>query len=179
LAERYPTKFRAHEPLVLFGTEVQRDATNLPFVPPSLSMYAVAHQTAGMACHHRYFVGLPLVLSDAGLRIALQVASFCERSGHDCVGLGGLHLSDLAAYHAHVAAVGGSCELLYNLLEEGCYPLDPHCASLFTAGTFPPLELFGPPVDASLSAKEQVLHRLSRMRSSNRWGVFVLADNCD
>jgi hypothetical protein len=129
--------FREQEPLVLLGFEVSAVDPELVWLPPRGDWYAVATQTAGMICHHRYFVGVPLPLHDAGARLAYQVASFAERGGHSCVGLGSLTLSELADYHAFLTSQGLSADRVWERLEEGCYPLDVSCGEMFTDSDIP------------------------------------------
>lgn len=171
--------YRAHEPLVMFAYEV--DINNLTCHHPHLpghDLWAVATQSAGMACHHRYLIGIPLALHDSGSRTAAHIAHFANRDRHNCVGLGGHNLSDLADYHQHLADCGMSAEWVWDRLEEAVYPLDRHCAAALSDTPVPDDEkLCGP--NTATTGKEQILETFTRIHAPKRWAVYILGDNCD
>lgn len=201
------------DPLVLFGFLVERSAGSstlladstdhddddsedqldvetssyrrllLPYLPNGFEWVAVANQTAGIACHHRYLVGIPLRLSKSGALLAHRLTSY-QQNPHACVGVGGRTLSDLAEYHGLLSSLGLSAERCYKHLEEGIYPIDTEHASLFSATPVPTEEELTPPLDEddeSASPFDRLASLVARFSSpgTTRPALWVLGENCD
>jgi len=160
-------------PLVLLGYSVPDDLElNLPPLPPGPAWVAVSAQTAGLACHHRRFIGIPIQLHAEGRRRAAKLAAFCDSElvgGHNCVGIGGLGEDEIGAYLLQVISLGLTSWRSLHLLEEGCYPLDLDDHNLTALGK----------VTESDSNALDSLRRLYQPDVDSRWSLFVFGDNCD
>lgn len=198
------------DPLVLFGFLVERSSESssllgdssdsdesdqlgltassyrrlqLPYLPNGFAWTAVAHQTAGVACHHRYLVGIPLRLSESGALLAHRITSF-QQHPHSCIGLGGRTLSDLAEYHELVTSLGLSAERCFEHLEEGIYPIDVDHASTFSATPVPTDDELSAPLDENdeeASAFDRLASLVARFASPGTISpaLWVLGENCD
>jgi hypothetical protein len=163
-------------PLVLFGVEVDpRDPGGRRF-PPGYPWVAVAHQTAGVACHHRYLVGVPLEVRPDRCDDLAALGSFAHDRARRCVGALGLALSDLAAYAQLLDELGLSAQDAWRVLEEGCSPLDEHCAAELSDTPVPSRDERYP-VPPGATALDAL--RSGPPLVDNPWKVWVLAENCD
>jgi hypothetical protein len=169
------TRFRAGELMLVLGTIVDAENPVVPYLPPGYDFYAIGVQTAGMACHHRYIVGMPLPMSADGFRSASTLARFSDRNGHSCIGIGGRSLSELVEYHALLTALDLSAETCYDELEEAFYPLDLQHALKLTQATVPSDEELQRPRDTN----ESMWSWLSGSFAASSWTLYVLGDNCD
>jgi hypothetical protein len=173
------TSRRRHPaPLVVFGFEVKPHNLQLPFLPSGYDWIAVANQTGGMACHHRYIVGIVLDVRADRKDDIDELDAFADRNGHSCVGLlGEVSLTELRAYGELVDRLGLSAEFSWRNLEEGCYPLDESAAALISDTPIPTWEERYPPLpdDAPPLEKLQAMGPLV----DSPWMVWVLGENCD
>jgi hypothetical protein len=160
------------EPLVLLGLELPDDGDIvIPNLPVGPSWVAVSAQTAGIACHHRRFVGVAIKLHLEGRRRVRELAGFCDSElvgGHNCVGIGGVDEDVIGAYILTVKALGLNSLHSIHLLEEGCYPLDVEEQNLERLGN---LDLHDKYVTDTLMNYPEL--------SGSSWSLFVFGDNCD
>lgn len=160
-------------PLVLLGYSLP-DALELelPPLPQGPGWVAVSAQTAGLACHHRRFIGIPIELHAEGRQKVAKLAEFCDSElvgGHNCVGIGGLGEDEVGAYLLQVMSLGLTSRRSLHLLEEGCYPLDLDERNLAALGD----------VIESDSNTLDSLQGLFHPDADSRWSLFVFGDNCD
>jgi hypothetical protein len=163
-------------PLVLFGVEVDRhDLSHWEF-PPNYPWMAVAHQTAGIACHHRYLIGIPLAPRPDRFNDIAALATFAHDRASGCVGALAVGLSDLVAYAALLDDLGLSAQDAWPALEEGCSPLDERCAAVLSDTAVPSRDERYP-IPENATALEAL--RAGPPLVNNPWKVWVLGENCD
>lgn len=164
--------------LVLFGVEVDPHHLTLPHLPAGYPWIAVAHQSAGIACHHRHLVGIRLEVSPDADRVVHALATFADHDGHRCIGCGPVHLSDLRRYAELCDRLGVSAETAWDALEEGCYPLDETAAQVLSDTPVPTWEERHPSPGPDATPLER-LAALGEATGERTWRVWVLGPNCD
>lgn len=184
------TELDAGEPVLMLATEVNPRNIVLPALPGGFSYIAVANQTTGVACAHKYLVGVKLGISKAASSVAKALAAFPDRDGHDCVGLYRHSLGELSAYDALMRSFGLSADSCWEHLAEACYPIDAtdDNVSALTQDAFPTALMRQTAEDLALSCG--VLKKVSGqpgvlaaerfdITKPSRWALFLLTENCD
>jgi hypothetical protein len=166
---------RDDDPLVMLayhlGPEIRFE--RIPPLRPGLGWTAVTHQSAGIACHHANFVGVPVRLHDQGAVIARDLSLFCDLAfpdGHSCIGVGGVLLKELARYRHSCDTLGVRAERSWRILEEAISPLDATDTNLDALGTI-----------AGFSGELDELTRPAGHGPvfSENWAFVVFGPNCD
>lgn len=177
-------------PVLMLATEVNPHNIELPALPEGFAYSAVANQTTGVSCAHKYLVGVKLEVSQAAMAIATAIAAFPERDGHDCVGLYRHSLGELAAYNALLQSLRLSADTCWEHLAEACYPIDAtdDNVSILTKDAFPTSLMRQTSEDlayvngsATRSAVLSALPAPDRfdMTKPSKWALFLLTENCD
>lgn len=174
-------------PVLVLATEVNPHNIVLPALPEGFSYTAIANQTTGVSCAHKYLVGVRLEVNQT---IAASIAVFSERDGHDCVGLYRHSLGELAAYDALLQSLGLSADTCWEHLAEACYPIDAtdDNVSALTQDAFPTSlmrqtseDLFYANGSATRLAGLAASAAPDRfdMTKPSKWALFLLTENCD
>jgi len=164
-------------PLTMLAYVVE-ELESLPEFNSSLPWVAVTHQSAGMGCHQRRVIGVPVTLHEAGVELAVKLGGFADvawNDGHSCVGIGGVMLSELEGYHRLLSSVGLSAEHTWEWLEEGCSPVDATDTNLEALGSLPG---FSGEIH-TLIEDSSSWGGLRLFAKDSRWSVLVLGENCD
>jgi hypothetical protein len=175
------------EPVLMLATEVNPHNIVLPALPQGFSYSAIANQTTGVACAHKYLVGVRLEVSKT---VAASIAAFSERDGHDCVGLYRHSLGELSAYNALLQSFGLSADTCWEHLAEACYPIDAtdDNVRVLTNDVFPTSLMRQTAEDLSYANGSATrLAGLTTMAEPDRfdmtkpskWALFLLTENCD
>ena len=166
---------RVDAPLVMLvyrlDPEIRFD--RIPPLRSGLGWAAVTHQSAGIACHHPGFVGVPVRLHDRGAALTRELSLFCDLAfpdGHSCIGVGGVLLKELARYRHTCESLGVRAERSWRILEEAISPLDATDENLDALGSIP-----------GFSGE---LDELTRCGGdvpvfSENWSFVVFGPNCD
>ena len=174
-------------PVLVLAAEVNPHNIVLPALPEGFSYTAIANQTTGVSCAHKYLVGVRLEVSQS---IAASITAFSERDGHDCVGLYRHSLGELAAYDALLRSLGLSADTCWEHLAEACYPIDATDDNVraLTQDAFPTSLMRQTSEDLSYAhgsvtrlaglAASAVPDRFD-MTKPSKWALFLLTENCD
>lgn len=129
----------------------------------------IAHQTAGLACHQHYIIGTILKPTDH----ALEGMRILSKKWLDTnVGLGGGTLDELNEYRADLKRLfGADCNRSHRHFEEGFYGIDIEFARILTGEKLPWDDL-----DSLIEWKSGFDRAIGCI---NRWGLWVLGENCD
>jgi hypothetical protein len=129
------------------------------------------HQSAGIACHHPYFLGKAYQLNDKGEALEQELS---EKWFDTSLGAFGVSLSELVEYRDVLKRHDDklNCESSYTELEEAVYPLDfdhENINSLIVG------EVEKDPDELVLwkPKLEQVLGCIGR------WGAWIITENSD
>lgn len=166
------------DPSVIFGCAVDpAEQAELRDFPSGYDWRALTHQSAGMACHHPRFVGMPLSIRPERLGDLYRMTAFPDFHGHDCIGLSQLLLSELVDYHTLLTTLGLSAQRTWSHLQEAVYPLDADCASVVSDTPVPTEDQLCPrpaaPADLATTLAWFAQH------TTSPWGVYVFGPNCD
>lgn len=184
------TELDAGEPVLMLATEVDPRNIILPALPGGFSYIAVANQTTGISCAHKYLVGVKLGISKAASAIAESIAAFPDRDGHDCVGLYRHSLGELSAYDSLLRSFGLSADSCWEHLAEACYPIDAtdDNVSALTQNAFPTSLMRQTAED--LAFTDGALKKFNDQPGAlatdkfditkpSKWSLFLLTENCD
>jgi hypothetical protein len=170
------------DPLVIYGCAVSSDDADLDDLrefPQGYHWRAFTHQAGGMSCHHPRFIGIVLEVKPSALGSLYRLSGFPERNGHNCVGIGGLGLTELAEYHEMLCDLGFDAEHTWTHLEEGVYPLDEKSAATLSDTPIPSHQTLWPQPQPDDPASQRFGWFAEVAAARLQWGVFVLGPNCD
>jgi len=167
-------------PVLVWGFPVEgvADVEELGPLPSGYVWRALAHQTTGLACRTFRVVGVLLESRPQAVPVLAGLAGFADRAGHDCVGIGGVSLSELAAYRDLLAAHGLTAEGCYQWLTEGVYPVDATEESLAALSSTPVPSSEELRAQRAAAASDEWSAVLTAWRSPVPT-LFVLGANCD
>lgn len=156
-------------PLVVLAFGAGAHDVNLDVtMPREVPWIALTHQSSGIACNQVQSVATPVLLHPEGAGRVARLARFADLDGHDCIGITGVRLGELARYKELCDEVALSAEWSWKLLQEGCSPLDASSENLKKLGAM----IGGYSLD-------EVIDAVSLDSYQFPWSLLVLGPNCD
>ena len=150
---------------------------SLPILEGERSWLKIAHQTAGFACNQHHLLGTVL---DPRVKVGEAMCVLDKKWEGSCVGMYGATLDQVLAYREDLGEIfkaGLDCNFAFQELEEGFYPIDltPQVLKRLAYDQLP--KHLDELVDWDSMPGNPSLNKV--FGSLNRWGLYILGNNCD
>lgn len=158
-------------PVIVLGISIQVEYPRKFIAKKDFYFKKIVHQTSGHACNQHYIYGVVLTPKNNIVKNAIKAIS--DEWLDSDMGCFGVTLSETLKYREQInKTLGVDCNASFQSLEEAFYPIDYSKENLERLSS----KKIPDNLDDMLEWKDNMDRVFGCI---NRWGIYILGENCD